>query len=321
MDKSELTRTKKLDELIEDVKNIEQRIQDLYPARKRRHDELVKVTQHILERSRSNISYTGDWLKDLSIFHFGVNYKENYIQLLNLKNILKNFENQFVLIHDTSSETLVSALNERDKWFISFRVAALGIIESGDNPLDVGFEEGRKYYLKLRFKDQSYIRELEVKEEGKIDKLLRFVPTYRGRGSGYTEKSEPLKLVVPGKSNKSSEEYIRKLYTGDEVYLRQQDIDVSEKKTKKPYWRIDPDRFDVSKVKLSFEPFVEIFEEQEFPKKNYKVFALYIGNEEVSRRVDFNLDRLNDLRYIYDALNHNRGKKGLSLIRLKENNK
>jgi hypothetical protein len=321
MEKSEQTRIKKLDELIEDVKNIERQIQDLDPARKRRNDELVKVTQHILERARSNISYTGDWLKDLSIFHFGVNYEENYKQLLNLENILKNFENQFVLIHDTSSETLVSELNERDKWFISFRVAALGIIESGDNPLDVGFEEGRKYYLKLRFKDQSYIRELEVKEEGKIDKLIRFVPTYRGRVSGYTEKPEPLKLVVPEKSYNSSEEYIRKLYAGDEAYLRQQYMDVPEKKSKKPYWRIDPDRFDVSKVIISSEPFVEIFEEQEFPKKTYKVFALYIGNEEISKRLGFNLDRLNDLRYIYDVLNHDRGKKGLSLIRLKEKNK
>jgi hypothetical protein len=320
MEKSEQTRTNKLDELIEDVNNIERSIQDLNPARQRRNDELVKVTQCILERARSNTSYTGDWLKDLSVFHFGVNYKENYKQLINLKNVLNKFKNQFVLIHDTSSETLVSALNEKDKWFISFRVAALGIIENRENPLDVGFEEGCKYYLKMRFKDQSYIRELEVKEEGKIDKLLRFIPTYRGRGLGYTEKSEPLKLVIPEQSNKLSEECIRKLYADDEEYLRLQYMDVPVKKAKKSYWRIDPDRFDVSKVKISSEPFVEIFEEQEFPKKKYKVFALYIGDEEVYKRLGFNLDKLKNLSNIYDVLNNDREKKGLSLIRLKENN-
>jgi hypothetical protein len=65
---------------------------------------------------------------------------------------------------------------------------------------------------------------------------------------------------------------------------------------------------------------VEIFEEQEFPKKKYKVFALYIGDEEVYKRLGFNLDKLKNLSNIYDVLNNDREKKGLSLIRLKENN-
>ncbi len=296
MNKSD--RTLKLEELIEKFGNLKR---DLAPTEEKLNAELSKVKQQILDRTRARTSFTGDPLKDLSIFKFGEGFKENYEQFLNLKHMLKKAESKFILIHDISYNLLINIVKETDRCYIPFRVAALGIIDS--NPLEAGYEydiTGDRYYLKLRFQNGSYIRELEVKEQGKLDKWLNILPTFRGRKEGYTEKSEPLKLVLPMEDFKFSEAYIRHVYTEGKL----------KTKSKKPYWRIAPDKFDTTKINISSDPVIEIFEEQEFPKKEYKVFALYIGNEEVMRRLDLDLKELNTLQKIYDTLNSTRGKPG-----------
>ncbi len=150
----------------------------------------------------------------------------------------------------------------------------------------------------MRFQAGAYVRELEVKEHAKLDKWLNILPTFRGRGPGYTEKGERLKLVLPATDYQHSEDYIRNVYIDGEF----------KKKSKKPYWRIAPDKFDISSVKIGPGPVVEIFEKQEFPQKEFKVFALYIGNAEVMTRLDLNLRELDTIQKIYDTLNSSGGK-------------
>ncbi|MCK5140184.1 MAG: hypothetical protein KAQ85_10115 [Thermodesulfovibrionia bacterium] len=302
-------RTVKLEELIKKFGNLRR---DLIPTEEKLNAELSKVKQHILDRARARTSFTGDPFKDLSIVKFGKKFKENYEQLLKLKDMLEDAKGTFILIHDMSYNLLINILKEADRCYIPFRVAALGIIDS--NPLEVGYEHdirGDHYYLKLRFQNGAYIRELEGKDEGKLDKWLKVIPTFRGRGEGYTEKSEPLKLVMPITDIKSSEVYHRLRYPDEEAYIRQAYTDDKAAiKSKKPYWRIAPDRFDTSKVKIVSGPVVEIFERQEFPEKEHKTFALYIGNEEVTKRLHLNVEELSTLEKIYDTLNSTRGKPG-----------
>jgi hypothetical protein len=60
---------------------------------------------------------------------------------------------------------------------------------------------------------------------------------------------------------------------------------------------------------------IEIIEKQEFPEKENKVFALYIGNQEVIMRSGLDLKELNTLQKVYDKMNSAGGKPGaLSLI-------
>ena len=290
-------RTSKLEKLIETFDHLKG---DLIPTEEKLNAELSKIRLQILDRARVRTSYTGDTLKDLSVFKFGKEFRENYEQLLNLKNILKNAEGEFILIHDTSFNLLVNELNETDRCYIPFRVAALGIIDS--NPLEVGYEydiSGDKYYLKLRFKNGTYIRELDVKGQSKLDRWINIISSFRGRGEAYTEEMERLKLVVqPMEDYKSSEEYIRHIYT--DVYT---DSELETKsKPKKPYWRIASDKFDISKIRISQAPVIEMFEKQEFPSKEKKVFALYMGNEEVTKRLKLDLKELNNVQKIYDKL-------------------
>ena len=207
-------RTLKLEELIEKYDHLKK---DLMPVEEKLNTELSRIRLQVLDRARARTSFTGDPLKDLSIFKFGKEFSENYAQLLNLKNILKNAEGEFILIHDTSFNLLVNELNETDRCYIPFRVAALGVIDS--NPLETGYEfdtAGDKYYLKLRFKDGSYIRELEIREQGKADKWLSMLPSFRGRKESYTEKTEKLKLVKQTEDYQSSDDYIRHMYTEGE---------------------------------------------------------------------------------------------------------
>jgi hypothetical protein len=202
--------TLKLEELIDKFKHLKI---DLIPTEEKLNAELAKVRLQILDRARARTSFTGDPLKDLSIFKFGKEFKDNYDQIVHLREMLKNAVNEFILIHDTSYNLLINELNERDRCYIPFRVAALGIINS--NPLEVGYEydiTGDKYYFKLRFQNGAYIRELDVEEGGKLDKWLNIIPTFRGRGESYTENPEPLTLVTPGEDYKSSDDYIRHLY-------------------------------------------------------------------------------------------------------------
>ncbi len=283
-------RTLKLEELIEKYDILKK---DLMPVEEKLNTELSRIRLQILERARARTSFTGDPLKDLSIFKFGKAFSENYEQLLNLKALLENAAGEFVVIHDTSFNLLVNELNATDRCYVPFRVAAIGIIDS--HPLETGYEHdvaGDKYYLKLRFQNGAYLRELEVKEQGKADKWLNIIPTFRGRGETYTEKAEALKLVLQTEDYKSSDDYIRQMYTGDE----------SEKKQKKPYWRIAPDKFNVNEIKIVSDTAIEIFEAQEFPSKKYKSFALYIGNEEVTKRLKLDLNKLDTLQKIYDML-------------------
>jgi hypothetical protein len=291
-------RTLKLEDLIEKFEHLKK---DLIPTEEKLNAELAKVRLQILDRARARSSFTGDPLKDLSIFKFGKDFRKNYDQLLDLKDMLKNAEGEFIIIHDTTYNLLINELNETDRCYIPFHVAALGIIDS--NPLEVGYEydiAGDKYYLKLRFQNGAYIRELEVKEEGKLDKWLNILPTFRGRGETYTEKTEPLMLFKAMEDYKSSEDYIRHIYTEGEWETKP--------KPKKPYWRIAPDKFDISKVKIGSDSVIEIFEKQEFPSKEYIAFALYIGDEEVMKRLNLDLKELDTLQKIYDTLNSSRGK-------------
>jgi len=171
----------------------------------------------------------------------------------------------------------------------------LGIIDR--NPLEVGYEHdiaGDKYYLKLRFEKGTYIRELAVKEEGKLDKWLNIIPTFRGRGAAYTEKTEPLTFVQPVTDYRSSEDYVRHMYIEGEWE--------PAPKPKKSYWRIAPDTFDTAKVKIASGPTIEVIEKQEFPEKENKVFALYIGIDEVMRRLGLDLEKHNTLEKIYSEL-------------------
>lgn len=304
----ESERTAKLEELIEKFENLKK---DLVPAEIKLNDELKKVKHQVIDRARARTSFTGDQLKDLSIFIFGKEFLENYKQLIALKDILKNAKGEFILIHDTSYNLLINVLKEADRCYIPFRVAALGIID--DNPLDVGYEHditGDKYYLKLRFHLGAYIRELEIKEHGTLDKWLNILPTFRGRELRYTEQSEPLKLVMPVKDYQSSEDYVRKIYVDYQEPQDYAEQDRLKKEAKKPYWRIAPDRFERAMIGMVTEPVIEIYEEQEFPKRKYKVFALYIGNEEVMRRVGLNFRELQALQGIYDILNSSKGPSG-----------
>ena len=295
-------RTVKLEELIEKYAHLRK---DIIPVEEKLNAELSKIRLQVLERARARTSFTGDPLKDLSIFKFGKGFTENYEQLLNLKNILENAAGEFILIHDTSFNLLVNELNETDRCYVPFRVAALGAIDI--NPLEVGYEHdlaGDKYYLKLRFRNGAYIRELEIKERGKADKWLNIIPAFRGRGEVYTEKTESLKLVLQTEDYKSSDDYVRHMYTDGE----------GEKKQKKPYWRIAPDKFNTSEVKIVSDPVVEIFEKQDFPIKANKTFALYIGNEEVTKRLKLDLKDLDTLQKIYNMLNSAKKERWKSLI-------
>lgn len=285
-------RTSKLEELIEKYEHLKK---DLIPTEDKLNSELSYVRLQILDRSRARTSFTGDPLKDLSVFKFGKEFKDNYEQLVHLRDMLKKAEGQYVLVHDTSYNLLVNELDETDRCYIPLHVAALGVIDS--NPLEAGYEydiAGDKYYLKLRFKHGAYIRELEEKEHGKLDKWFNIILTFRGRGETYTEKAEPLKLVETMEDYKSSDDYIRHLYTEGEWETKPAQ--------KKPYWRIAPDKFDTSKVKIGSAPVIEIFEKQEFPSKEYKVFALYMGNDEVMKKSGLDLKELNTLQKIYDVL-------------------
>lgn len=306
-------RTERLEKLIDRFENLKK---DLLPTEEKLSDELKKVKQQIADRARARTSFTGDPLKDLSIFIFGNKFKENYEQLIQIKDSLKNAEGEFMLIHDTSYNLLINVMKEADRCYIPFRVAALGIIDS--NPLDVGYEHditGDKYYLELRFKDGIYIRELELVEHPKLDKWLNILPTFRGREERYTEKRERLKLVIPVKDYESSEDYIRRIYVDYQEPEKYTEQDISRTKAKRPYWRVVPDRFDTALVTIKDEPAIEIFEEQEFPKKKYKVFALYIGNEEVEKRVNLDLIESGSIQKIYDRLHSSRGKpEGKTLI-------
>jgi hypothetical protein len=297
--------TLKLEELIDKYEHLKK---ELIPTEEELNAELAKIRLQILDRARARTSFTGDPLKDLSIFKFGNKFKDNYDQLVRLRGMLKKAANEFIIIHDTSYNLLINELNERDRCYIPFRVAALGIIDS--NPLEVGYEydiAGDKYYLKLRFQNGAYIRELDVKEEDKLDKWLNIIPTFRGRGGSYTEKTEVLTFVTPGEDYKSSDDYIRNLYIEGESE--------EKPKPKKPYWRIAPNTFDTNTVKIGAEPVIEIIEKQEFPEKENKVFALYIGNEVVMIRSGLDLKELNTLQKIYDKMNSARGKpSALSLI-------
>lgn len=293
-------RTSKLEELI---KKYEYLKKDLIPIEEELNSELSDVRLQILDRSRARTSFTGDPLKDLSIFKFGNEFIENYEQLVQLRDLLKKAEGQFILVHDTSYNLLVNELDETDRCYIPLHVAALGIIDS--NPLEAGYEydiAGDKYYLKLRFKHGAYIRELEEKEHGKLDKWLNIIPTFGRRGAAYTEKAELLKLVETMGDYKSSDDYIRNLYTEGEWETRPAQ--------KKPYWRIAPDKFDVSKVKIGSAPVIAIFEKQEFPLKEYKTFALYIGNEEVMKRLGLDLEKNDTIEKIYNELISERKKSG-----------
>jgi len=285
-------RTSKLEELIEKYEHLKK---DYIPTEEKLNSELSDVRMQILDRSRARTSFTGDHLKDLSIFKFGKEFKENYLQLVQLRDMLKKAEGQFILVNDTSYNLLVNELDETDRCYIPLHVAALGIIDS--NPLEAGYEydiAGDKYYLKLRFKHGAYIRELEEKEHGKLDKWLNIIPTFRGRGETYTEKAELLTLVETVEDYESSDDYIRHLYTEGEWETKPVQ--------KKPYWRIAPDKFDTSKVKIGSAPVIELFEKQEFPSKEHKIFALYIGNKEVMKKLGMDLDRLNTIEKIYDEL-------------------
>jgi hypothetical protein len=301
---TETDKTTKLEELIERFDHLRK---DLIPTEEKLDAELAKVRLQILDFARARTSFTGDQLKDLSIFEFGKEFKENYDQLLRLKDILKKCKAQFILVHDTSYNLLINELDETDRCYIPFRVAALGFVDS--DPLEVGYEAdiaGDQYYLKLRFQDGAYIRELEVKEQGKLDKWLSIIPTFRGRGEAYTEETEQLKLVESLRDYKSSEDYIRHIYT--DVYTEtEREI---KPKPKKPYWRIAPDKFDVSKVEIGSDNSIEIFERKEFPEKEYKAFALYIGNDAVEKRLYLDLKELNNLQKIYGKLNASRGRPG-----------
>ena len=291
-------RISKLEELIEKYEHLKK---DLIPTEDKLNSELSYVRLQILDRSRARTSFTGDPLKDLSVFKFGKEFRDNYEQLVHLRDMLKKAEGQYVLVHDTSYNLLVNELDETDRCYIPLHVAALGVIDS--NPLEAGYEydiAGDKYYLKLRFKHGAYIRELEEKEHGKLDKWFNIILTFRGRGETYTEKAEPLKLVETREDYKSSDDYIRHLYTEGEWETKPAQ--------KKPYWRIAPDKFDTSKVKIGSEPVIDIFEKQEFPSKEYKTFALYIGNEEVMKRLGLDLKKLDTLEKIYDELNSEREK-------------
>jgi hypothetical protein len=294
-------RTSKLEELIEKYEYLKK---DIIPTEEKLNSELSDIRLLILDRARARTSFTGDPLKDLSIFKFGKEFKENYMQLIHLRDMLKKAEGQFVLVHDRSYNLLVNELDETDRCYIPLHVAALGIIDS--NPLEAGYEydiAGDKYYLKLRFRHGAYIRELEEKEHGKLDKWLNIIPTFRRGGETYTEKAETLKLVETIEDYKSSDDYIRHLYTEGEWETKPAQ--------KKPYWRIAPDKFDTSKVKIGSEPAIDIFEKQEFPLKEYKTFALYIGNEEVMKRLGLDLKKLDTLEKIFDVLNSERGNKSL----------
>lgn len=297
-------RTLRLEELIKKFDHLKK---DLIPTEKKLNAELSKVRLQILDRARARTSFTGDPLKDLSVFEFGKEFRENYEQLLQLEKILKEAEGNYILIHDTTYNLLINELDETDRCYIPFRVAALGIIDS--KPLEVGYEydiAGHKYYLKLRFQHGSYIRELEIKEQGKLDKWLSVIPKFRGRGESYTEKTEPLTLIEPVEDYKSSEDYIRHVYT--DIYT---DIELDRKpKPKKPYWRITPNKFDISRVKIGSVPVIEIFENREFPAREFKAFALYIGDEEVTKRLKLDLKELDTLQKIYDKLLTTRGKPG-----------
>jgi hypothetical protein len=297
--------TLKLEELIYKYEHLKK---DLVPAEEKLNAELAKVRLQILDRARARTSFTGDPLKDLSIFKFGNKFIDNYDQLVRLREMLKNAANEFILIHDTSYHLLINKLKERDRCYIPFRVAALGIIDS--NPLEVGYEydiAGDKYYLKLMFQNGAYIRELDVKEEERLDKWFNIIPTFRGRGESYTENAELLTFITPSEDYKSSDDYIRHLYIEGEWE--------EKPKPKKPYWRIAPDRFDTNTVNIGAEPGIEIIEKQEFPEKENKVFALYIGNQEVMMRSGLDVKELNTLQKVYDNMNSTRGKPGaLSLI-------
>jgi hypothetical protein len=285
-------RTSKLEELIEKYEHLKK---DIIPTEEELTSELSDVRLQILDRSRARTSFTGDPLKDLCIFKFGIEFKDNYEQLIHLRDKLKEAEGQFILIHDTGYNLLVNELDETDRCYIPLQVAALGIIDG--NPLEAGYEydiAGDKYYLKLRFKDGAYIRELEEREHGKLDKWLSIIPTFRRRGEAYTEKAEPLALVEPMKDYKSSEDYIRHLYTEGEWETKPMQ--------KKPYWRIAPDKFDISKVKIGSSQVIDIYSKQEFPSKEYKTFALYIGNEEVMNKLGMDLEKLDTIEKIYDEL-------------------
>ena len=258
--------TLKLEELIDKYEHLKK---DLVPTEEKLNAELAKVRLQILDRARARTSFTGDPLKDLSIFKFGNKFRDNYDQLVRLREVLKNAANEFILIHDTSYHLLINKLKERDRCYIPFRVAALGIIDS--NPLEVGYEydiAGDKYYLKLRFQNGAYIRELDVKEEERLDKWFNIIPTFRGRGESYTENTELLTLVTPGEDYESSDDYIRHLYIEGEWE--------EKPKPKKPYWRIAPNKFDINTVKIGAEPVIEIIEKQEFPEKENKSIRAYI---------------------------------------------
>ncbi len=286
----------KLGELIDKYELLKK---DFIPTEKNLEDELYRARLQILERARARTSYTGDLVKDLCIIKFGNKFRENYAQLERLRDLLKKFTGEYVLVHDTGYNLLVNELDEKDRCYIPFRIAALGIID--ENPLEAGYEcdiTGDRFYLKLRFKDGKYIREMAVKEHGKLDKWLNVIPTFRGRGESYTEKSEPLTLVDPLDVRKSADDYIRHLYTEGEW----------ESHPKKPYWRIAPDKFSADKVTIGSDPVVEIVEKQEFPEKIHKTFALYIGTAEVMMKLGVDVKALNTIQSVYENLRTNRGK-------------
>ena len=87
-------RTSKLEELIEKYEHLKK---DIVPTEEKLNSELSDIRLQIIDRSRARTSFTGDPLKDLSIFKFGTEFQANYMQLVRLRDMLKRAAGQFVL--------------------------------------------------------------------------------------------------------------------------------------------------------------------------------------------------------------------------------
>lgn len=260
----------------------------LMPRRRAIEETLEKTKGKILDSARTDSCLSNCRLKDLSIIEAGIYYQEYYDKLVKIRKKLENARGEFVLVQDTDYELLLDLEHPGHKYHEPFSIGALGII--GYKPFQVGFEEKTDeshFYLKLLFQEGAYIRECKFNDE-KTNKLFskfqRLIPSQQGTRV-YRKKVTEFQYVQSDADFERSYENIQNHYLNR----------TGSQKTRKPYWKIAPGKFKSHSVAVDKTPVIEVPDH-----KGNIGFAMYIGNEEVSKRLELDVSMVNSLEFLYE---------------------
>ncbi len=267
----------------------------LMPKRLAIEENLEIITEEIIDKTRCGSCLSHDQLEDLSIIETGIHYQEYYEKLLQLREKLENARGEYMLIQDIGYQLFLNVAYPGHKIHSPFKIAAIGKI--GSEPLQVGFEEETDeshFYLKLMFGKGAYIRECEIddKEDEKLfSKVLRLIPSQQGTRV-YRERVKPLLYV------KSQEDFEKSYKNIQHHYLNEE----GPVQSKKPYWKTASGKFKSHNVVIDSRPFIEVRDH-----KDNVQFAMYIGTEEVMKRVGIAPGMADTLDRLHGILNDSKG--------------